>query len=230
MALTVGGVLLGFGRNDQGALGTGDREHRREPTPIDLGLGDSDQAPCSRRAVQVSCGAGHTLVLALNRGRMDVCTSGARYTRASRAHGLLWSACVVDALGVRQGADAKRAVHLLVCAGANTWGQLGQGDRKDRSSFVRTVVHMPGVVAVQCGDEHSVAITSKGTMFVWGRGDSGQLGLGDEKAKWKPTPLIQYRVVHPEKTLRRSKRSSPILRPVVPETKRQRTAEAWHPM
>ena len=121
--------------------------------------------------------------------------------------------------------------HVPGChAGANTWGQLGQGDRKDRCSFVPTVVHMPGVVAVQCGNEHSVAITGKGTMYVWGRGDSGQLGLGDEKAKWKPTPHRHYRVVHPEKTLRRSKRSSPILRPVVPETKRQRMAEAWHPM
>ncbi|GFR43779.1 hypothetical protein Agub_g4893 [Astrephomene gubernaculifera] len=188
MALTVGGTLLAFGRNDQGALGTGDKVDRWVPSRINLN-GEDPEDGKSRRAVQVSCGAAHTLVLVLNNGRMEVRTTG-----------------------------------------ANTWGQLGQGDRKERYYFARTVVQMPGVVAVQCGDEHSAAITNRGVLYVWGRGDSGQLGLGDEKAKWKPTALRAFKVVHPEKTLRRSKRSLPVLRPVEPEVKRQRMADAWHYM
>ncbi|PNH12742.1 putative E3 ubiquitin-protein ligase [Tetrabaena socialis] len=188
MALTVGGALLVFGRNDQGALGTGDKTDRWTPTRVDLNGDDIDDGK-SRRAVQVSCGAAHTLVLVLNSGRMEVRTTG-----------------------------------------ANTWGQLGQGDRKERCRFTRTVVHMPGVVAVQCGDEHSAAITCRGVLYLWGRGDSGQLGLGDDKGKWKPTALKSFKVVHPEKTLRRSKRSLPVMRPVEPEVKRQRTADNWHYM
>ncbi|KAG2498861.1 hypothetical protein HYH03_003053 [Edaphochlamys debaryana] len=188
MALTVGGALLAFGRNDTGALGTGDKIDRRTPTRVDLN-GEEPEDGKSRRAVQVSCGASHTLVLVLNNGRMEV--------RAT---------------------------------GSNTWGQLGQGDRKERSWFARTVVQMPGVVAVQCGDEHSAAITGKGVLFMWGRGDCGQLGLGDVKGKWKPTALRAFKVVHPEKTLRRSKRSLPVVRPVEPEVKRQRMADVWHYM
>ncbi|GIL46666.1 hypothetical protein Vafri_3601 [Volvox africanus] len=188
MALTVGGALLAFGRNDHGALGTGDCVDRWIPTRVDLN-GEDPEDGRSRRAVQVSCGASHTLVLVLNNGRMEVRTTG-----------------------------------------ANTWGQLGQGDRKERSQFSRTIVQMPGVVAVQCGDEHSAAITCRGVLYMWGRGDSGQLGLGDEKAKWKPTALRAFKVVHPEKTLRRSKRSLPVVRPVEADVKRQRMADAWHVM
>ena len=113
-------------------------------------------------------------------------------------------------------------------AGSNAWGQLGHGDRKDRCFFTRTVVQMPGVVAVQCGDEHSATISGTGRLYVWGRGDSGQLGLGDLKCRWKPTLLKSYRVVHPERTLRRNKRSLPVTRSVEPDVKRQRIAEAWH--
>ncbi|PNW75480.1 hypothetical protein CHLRE_12g528350v5 [Chlamydomonas reinhardtii] len=188
MALTVGGALLAFGRNDQGALGTGDKVNRWSPTRVNLHGEDADDGKC-RRAVQVSCGASHTLVLVLNNGRMEVRTTG-----------------------------------------ANAWGQLGQGDRKERCRLARTVTPMPGVVAVQCGDEHSAAITGRGVLFMWGRGDSGQLGLGDDKAKWKPTALKAFKVVHPEKTLRRSKRSLPVVRPVEPEVKRQRMADVWHYM
>lgn len=76
MALTVGGALLAFGRNDHGALGTGDCNDRWTPTRVDLN-GESPEDGKSRRAVQVSCGASHTLVLVLNNGRMEVRTTGA---------------------------------------------------------------------------------------------------------------------------------------------------------
>ncbi|EFJ45476.1 hypothetical protein VOLCADRAFT_82232 [Volvox carteri f. nagariensis] len=75
MALTVGGALLAFGRNDHGALGTGDCVDRWTPTRVDLNGEDPEDGKC-RRAVQVSCGASHTLVLVLNNGRMEVRTTG----------------------------------------------------------------------------------------------------------------------------------------------------------
>ena len=56
---------------------------------------------------------------------------------------------------------------------------------------------IPEAVAVQAGSEHAAAVTAAGDMFLWGRGDSGQLGMGDARAKWKPTPLQDFVVVHP---------------------------------
>ena len=49
---------------------------------------------------------------------------------------------------------------------------------------------------------------------MWGRGDSGQLGLGDERARLRPTLMKAFKVIHPDKTLRRNKRSQPYTRPV----------------
>jgi len=50
---------------------------------------------------------------------------------------------------------------------------------------------------VQAGDEHSGAVTATGDLYMWGRGDSGQLGMGDNRAKWKPSLLREFVVVHP---------------------------------
>jgi len=50
---------------------------------------------------------------------------------------------------------------------------------------------------LQAGDEHSAAVTGTGDLYMWGRGDSGQLGLGDVRAKWKPSLLKELVVVHP---------------------------------
>ena len=111
---------------------------------------------------------------------------------------------------------------LPLPAGINTWGQLGLGDRLTRARFNPTLP-IAHVTAVQAGDEHSAAVTEDGDLFLWGRGDSGQLGLGDARARWRPTLLKGFQVVHPDKTLRRSRRNQPYVRPaaVAQESKRQ---------
>jgi len=39
------------------------------------------------------------------------------------------------------------------------------------------------VVTVRCGSNHTCAITDTGEVFAWGKGDSGQLGLGGTPAR-----------------------------------------------
>lgn len=34
------------------------------------------------------------------------------------------------------------------------------------------------IVKVACGYEHSLALTDKGDLYVWGKNDNGQLGIG----------------------------------------------------
>eukprot|EP00798_Chlamydomonas_sp_ICE-L_P023798 gene23798-9361_t len=112
--------------------------------------------------------------------------------------------------------------------GCNTWGQLGQGDRQQRTRFTPTAyTNCP--VAVQAGEHHTAAVSSTGGLYLWGRGDCGQLGLGDNRAKWKPTLMRNFTVVHPDKTLRRNKRSQPFTRLAQdqpPQSKRQCMFEA----
>lgn len=76
MALTVGGALLAFGRNDHGALGTGDEENKWKPTKVDFSSISEGDNMC-KRAVQVACGSGHTVALISNGGTLEVRTAGA---------------------------------------------------------------------------------------------------------------------------------------------------------
>lgn len=55
---------------------------------------------------------------------------------------------------------------------------------RDRSSSLSTLEKVPfidgeQVVRIASGTEHSAVVTDKGTVFTWGWGEHGQLGLGD---------------------------------------------------
>ncbi|MEE2758248.1 MAG: DUF4215 domain-containing protein [Myxococcota bacterium] len=75
------------------------------------------------------------------------------------------------------------------CWGANSRGQLGLGDQENRGDSMdetgpnlRTVSLGLGVtaIAISAGAEHSCAHLDDNTVKCWGRGDSGQLGLGTD--------------------------------------------------
>ena len=92
-------------------------------------------------------------------------------------------------------------------AGDNSYGQLGVGDRRERSRFhCISGLTEERVVCVCAGDWHNAAITHSGQLFTWGRGDCGQLGHGDDRNRWSPVALVGYKVVHPDRTLRRNRK------------------------
>jgi alpha-tubulin suppressor-like RCC1 family protein len=66
------------------------------------------------------------------------------------------------------------------------------------------------VVCVSVGDWHNAAICQDGRVYMWGRGDCGQLGLGDDKNRWAPRLLGGYTIIHPDRTLRRNRK--PVLK------------------
>jgi hypothetical protein len=69
------------------------------------------------------------------------------------------------------------------------------------------------VVCVAAGDWHNAAITADGALFVWGRGDCGQLGHGDDRSRWAPKLLERFQVIHPDRTLRRNRK--PVLKALI---------------
>lgn len=52
------------------------------------------------------------------------------------------------------------------------------------------------VTRVFCGAYHTLVMTSDEDLFAWGRGDTGQLGVGGRASVGEPRPLLLRRVAH----------------------------------
>ncbi|RKP19483.1 RCC1/BLIP-II [Rozella allomycis CSF55] len=74
--------------------------------------------------------------------------------------------------------------------GLNNYGQLGLGDEESRVTAEQIdPENFDGETPIDlaAGEHHSIALTSSGHVFSFGRGDSGQLGLPEEP-KHSPLP------------------------------------------
>lgn len=72
-----------------------------------------------------------------------------------------------------------------------TWGSNLDGQR-GHAGGTQTLVEVRGMVRqVACGGSHTAALTDNGQLFIWGRGNEGQLGLGDARSRPIPTLLKQ---------------------------------------
>lgn len=79
--------------------------------------------------------------------------------------------------------------------GSNEDGRLGQGNSEQAHSTVPLKVPLlQGVVAVQAGKGHSLALTQDGRVFSWGRNFSGQLGVSGST---RPAP-VQVEFMRPD--------------------------------
>eukprot|EP00397_Hematodinium_sp_SG-2012_P045160 GEMP01050625.1.p1 GENE.GEMP01050625.1~~GEMP01050625.1.p1 ORF type:complete len:394 (+),score=63.36 GEMP01050625.1:35-1216(+) len=81
----------------------------------------------------------------------------------------------------------------VLSSGKGDYGRLGRGDTSDdlyfspieyflgiRDSILEATGGVSAIKKVDCGAHFSVALTEAGELFVWGRNDQGQLGLGDD--------------------------------------------------
>jgi hypothetical protein len=66
--------------------------------------------------------------------------------------------------------------------GSNTYGELGDGTTVQRSAAVPVIgpdgLPLGGVVSISAGFSHSLAVKADGSVWAWGRNNSGQLGNG----------------------------------------------------
>lgn len=106
--------------------------------------------------------------------------------------------------------DLLRGTVMISCGGHHTvavtedgqvlswgWGsngQLGNGSTYDEA--VPTEVKGLGsqrVAAVACGYYHTAVVTEDGLVLCWGKGNSGQLGLGDDRSSLTPLAISSLR-------------------------------------
>lgn len=154
LLLTASGKVFGCGQNDRGQLGLGKttRSSAFSPTPTFLPLLDN------YFVAAVSSGYHHSLAR-LDDGRL-----------------LAWGSNSWGQLG--RGLPALTANKTVFSASPDFVvgfaEQLKKGDAADADSGLETVA-----TAIDCGAFHSAAVTAARSLFVWGRNNYGQLGLGD---------------------------------------------------
>ena len=79
--------------------------------------------------------------------------------------------------------------------GKNNCGRLGLGeDAFSNTEYVRNPTKLSagdsgGWTQIACGWCHTVALSPKGKVCTWGRGDIGQLGHGDGRSRNVPTKV-----------------------------------------
>lgn len=111
---------------------------------------------------------------------------------------------------VQVAAGGSHSAFLTSCgavyaAGANNYGQLGTGKKGDKQPHFEQVRDLADsrIATVVAGKDHSGAVCDAGRVFLWGRGEWGQLGTGEYWARFRPAevPGVRAQVVGGEEFL-----------------------------
>jgi len=201
------GTLWGWGQNTNGRLGLGDATNRDIPTQA---YGSHDDW------ATVSVGWSHSVGIrqdsAGNRtlwawgsspnGQLGIGVSGGSQTSHTRhtpvqvngGHGdwAMASAGSSHTMGIREDAAGNRT---LWAWGMNVYGSLGigQGDTASRNIPIQVHGNHNDWAMVSAGGGHTMGIRQDAagnrTLWAWGDGANGRLGLGDTASRHVPVPV-----------------------------------------
>ena len=188
--ITTTGALFTWGGNAGGQLGDGTTIDKSSPVQIGTSSWASVAAASSYTAGITSTGALFTWGYGLN----GVMGDGQQVSKSSPVQIGTSSWTSVDA-GLSHTAGITTTGALFTWGG-NTNGQLGDGTTINKSSPVQvptTITTTPFSWKLVSSNgstaSNAVAIKSDGSLWVWGGGTTGALGLGDALTKSSPVQL-----------------------------------------
>ena len=193
VCVTEDGAVFAFGDTEHGQLGVGDRDNRLVPTLL---RGELE----NKSVLQVAAGNDHTvfvtkdgLVFACGYNAMEQLGVGDEENRLvpTLVTGQLQGKTAVYAAAGHYHTLCITADGSLFSWGSNHSGQLGVGDTEVRR-VPTLVAGLQGkqVVHVAAGNHHTICSTVDDSVFTWGGGEGGKLGLGDDRSnKLVPTQV-----------------------------------------
>ena len=215
LALCSNGLVFSWGNDLQGQLGLQVDKHREDysksvarPQEIVTLRPKSSKDP--HRVVSLSGGDRHSLAVTAN-GMLFVWGDG---THGGLGLGDNTRRCVPTRvrflqMNSREEAGKVRCIHAcagghhtailmynskdctttLLTTGYNNYGQLGHNDRFSRNVFTPVKFFQKKKITIQSiclGNSSTAAITPDNKIYLWGRGELGQLGTNDYRSHWLP--------------------------------------------
>ncbi|NKZ09252.1 RCC1 domain-containing protein [Actinomadura latina] len=205
LAVVGGGEVVAWGANDHGQLGDGTRRDSPVPVPVRA----PDGRPGTLDGV-VAISANNDFSMALRRNG-TVVTWGAndhgQRGTGKRGTGRRASPRVPTTVKAPDGrrpltgvtaiaADGHTELVLrgngrVLAWGANDYGMVGDGTRRDRALPVPVrgldgAPRLSGVTRVAIGGQHGLALLRDGRLASWGHNDLGQLGDGSRQDRLTP--------------------------------------------
>lgn len=206
LALSADGTVYTWGRNEYGQLGNGVTA-TNSPVPVAVKTAGTPME--GKTIVQISAKVWYALALASDGtvyswgfnswGQLGNGTSSTA-NNASAPVAVKTAGTPMEGKTIVQ--VAAGATHSLALAtdgtiyawGKNEYGQLGNDSTTNSS--VPVVVKTAGtpmagktIIQIHAGYEHSLALASDGTVYAWGRNNSGQLGKNDATDAHIPTAV-----------------------------------------
>jgi alpha-tubulin suppressor-like RCC1 family protein len=198
MALSASGVAYAWGQNSGGGrLGDGTTQDRHLPNPVAMPMGVTFRS--------ISAGPDHVLALS---------TSGVAYAWGFGSFGRLGYGSTANRSVPTQvtmpggvsfasvSAGRQHSVALTTTGAAYSWGynfygELGIGTSgAEIGSLIPTAVQMPSGVSFRSvsagnwsGGTHTLALSTTGIAYGWGRNDHGKLGDGTTENRNVPTEV-----------------------------------------
>ena len=176
------GTLWGCGQNGSGQLGLGDKNNRNTFTQITTNINN---------VKSVYSGGNYTIILKSDNtlwgcgensysqlGLGDLANNQTTtFTQITDTYDIKSVYC-----GFYHTIILKNDDTLLGC-GYNTNGQLGLGDKTDRTSFTQITANTDNVKSIHCGGNYTIILKNDYTLWGSGYNSVGQLGLKDTNDK-----------------------------------------------
>jgi alpha-tubulin suppressor-like RCC1 family protein len=182
------GFLWSWGTGTNGALGHNAITHRS--SPIQTIAGGSDWK-------QISAGGDFVAAIKSNN---SLWLWGHNHGGALGQNNLTHRSSPVQVLGAATNWKQVATGHAHTAAiktdgtlwtwGFNSSGQLGTNNLTHRSSPVQTIAVGTNWSQVSCGQNHTAAIKTDGTLWTWGLNASGQLGTNNTTNRSSPVQTI----------------------------------------
>ncbi|CAL0334800.1 unnamed protein product [Lupinus luteus] len=201
------GRLFTYGEGTFGVLGHGSLRSFSQPKEVDSLSG--------LRVKSVGCGSWHTVAIVeviADRFRYNT-ASGKLFTWGDGDYGRLGHAdngrkliptCasqLVDYDFVQVSCGRMFTVALttmgkVFAMGSTKYGQLGNPHARGKAIMVEGLLKQEFVKVISCGSYHVSVLTSAGSVYTWGKGQNGQLGLGDTEDRNTPSFVETLRDRH----------------------------------